>query len=204
MLPHGCQLGLDDQALRIVGQGARLQGDNTLAWDGLCDVGVVRVDDGALVHAVGVSGTVRVGQDNLVAVLQRVQIPEHEITPGAGETQAMASDIDVGPPLPGVPRAIQVERPVVERTLIMHVPRVDGHAFYTPHLGDGQGHGRVAWRLLRQEGRAGEGVAYEEGVPHQNQPGHYEQGGYVVAKYPDPASSRPVGPHLPLFVDSGL
>src|SRR5919112_4838268 len=199
MLPHCCQLGLDDQALRIVGQGARLQGDDALAWYGSCDVGVVRVDDGALEHAVSVSGTVRVGEDNCVTVLQRVQIPEHEITPGAGETQAMASDIDIGPPLPGEPRAIQVERPVVERTLIMHGARVDGHAFDTPHLGNGQGHGRVAWRLLRQEGRAGEGVAYEEGVPHQNQPGHHEQGGYEVAKHPEPASSRPVGPHVKLL-----
>src|SRR5215218_5556602 len=198
-LTYGCQLGPNDQALRVVWESARLQGDNALAWDGLCDVGVVRVDDGALEHAVGVSGTVRVGQDDLVAVLQRVQIPEHEITPGAGETQAMASDIDVGPPLPGEPRAIQVERPVVERTLIMRGARVDGHAFYTPHLGDGQGHGRVAWRLLRQESCACEGVAHEEGVPHQNQPGHYEQGGYEVAKHPEPASSRPVGSHVNLL-----
>src|ERR687898_1882610 len=198
-LTYGCQLGPNDQALRVVRESARLQGDNTLAWDGLCDVGVVRVDDGALVHAVGVSGTVRVGQDNLVAVLQRVQIPEHEITPGAGETQAMASDIDVGPPLPGEPRAIQVERPVVERTLIMHGARVDGHAVDAPHLGDGQGHGRVAWGLLRQEGRAGERVTYEKRVPNQNQPGHDEQGGYEVAKHSEPASSRPVGPHVNLL-----
>src|ERR671912_261262 len=199
MLPHCCQLGLDDQALRIVRQGARLQGDDAPAWYGSCDVGVVRVDDGALEHAVGVSGTVRVGEDDLVAVLQRVQIPEHEITPGAGETQAMAGDIDVGPPLPGEPRAIQVERPVVERTLIMHGARVDGHAVDAPHLGDGQGHGRVAWGLLRQEGRAGERVTYEKRVPNQNQPGHDEQGGYEVAKHSEPASSRPVGPHVNLL-----
>src|SRR5918993_3138314 len=108
MLPHCCQLGLDDQALRIVRQGARLQGDDALAWYGSCDVGVVRVDYDALEHTVGVSGTVRVGQDDLVAVLQRVQIPEHEITPGARETHAVASDIHVGPRLPGVPRALHV------------------------------------------------------------------------------------------------
>src|SRR5215203_3348402 len=122
MLPHCCQLGLDDQALRIVGQGARLQGDDALAWYGSCDVGVVRVDDGALEHAVGVSGTVRVGEDGLVAVLQRVQIPEHEITPGAGETQAMASDMALGPPLQGESGVIQVEGPFLEATFICTAP----------------------------------------------------------------------------------
>ena len=199
MLPHGCQFGLYDQALRVVGEGARLQGDDALAGDGVGDIGSVGVDDEALVHAVGVSGAVGVGQDDLVAVLQRVQIPEHEITPGAWEAQAMASDIDVGPRLPGEPRAIQVERPVVERTLIIHSARVDGHVVDAPHLGDCKRHGRAARWLLRKDGCAGERVAYEKRVPNQNQPGYDKQGGYEVAKYPEPASSRPVGSHVNLL-----
>src|SRR5215210_6067818 len=87
----------------------------------------------------------------------------------------------------------------MESTLIISGARVYGHVVDAPHLGDGQGHRRVARGLLLEDGRAGERVANEKRVPNQNQPGHDEQGGYEVAKHPEPASSRPVGPHVNLL-----
>src|SRR5215212_7775334 len=197
-LNYVCKVGVPHHALRIVGQRARLQADDALAWDRLCDVCGVGIDDDALEHAVGVPCAVRVGKDDLVAILKLVEIPEYEITLGAWEAQAVACDIHVGPRLPGETRAFQVQGSVVQSTLIISCARVYGHVVDAPHLGDGQGHRRVARALLLEDGRAGERVAYEKRIPNQNQPGQDGQGGYEVAKHPESASSRPVGPHVHL------
>src|SRR5829696_5397624 len=63
------QLGLDDEPLGVVREGAGLEGEDALAWRSISGSPIVGVGDKLLKDLVGVLRAVGVGQEYLVAVL---------------------------------------------------------------------------------------------------------------------------------------
>src|SRR3712207_2111511 len=138
LLAHACQLGLDDQALRVVGQRASLQADYAPASDRLGDVVGVGVDYQLLEDRVGVGRAVRVGKDNFIAVLKLIEIPEDQVALRGGEAEAVSGYVDVGATLPRKTSVPEVERSVVQRPLARCGGVVYRHLVYPLHLGDGE------------------------------------------------------------------
>src|SRR5215203_2817136 len=101
-LRYAHELGLDYEPFGVVWEGAGLEADYVLAGDCFRDLVVVGADDEVGKDAVGVAGAVGVGEDHLVAVSQLVEVPEDEVGVGAGVAEAVAGDVDVGLPFPGV------------------------------------------------------------------------------------------------------
>src|SRR5919112_1318715 len=139
VLPALYQLAPHYEAVRVVGEGAGLQADYVLALHGPQDAHLAGRDDALLEDLVGIAGPVGVGEEDLVALLELVEVPEHQVALCPRIADPVAGDVDVGLPLPRETRAPDVDHAVVER-LVVAAPRgvVDGHAVNPLHPGDGE------------------------------------------------------------------
>src|SRR5215218_4004976 len=102
------KLGLDDDPVYIVGEGAGLKRDDVLARNRLRHAPIGGLRNEAVKDFVGVLGTVGVGQEHLVALLKLIQVVEHKEAVRARKAHAVPGDVHVCLLLPREARALDV------------------------------------------------------------------------------------------------
>src|SRR5215207_2030405 len=102
------KLGLDNDPVYIVGEGAGLKRDDVLARNRLRHAPIGGLRNAAVKDLVGVLGTVGVGQEHLVALLKLIQIVEHKEAVRARKAHAVPGDVHVCLLLPREARALDV------------------------------------------------------------------------------------------------
>src|SRR5215213_8548919 len=161
------KLGLDNDPVYIVGEGAGLKRDDVLARNRLRHAPIGGLRNEAVKDLVGVLGTVGVGQEHLVALLKLIQVVEHKEAVRARKAHAVPGDVHVGLLLPRGVVDVQVLNP--------------------RHLGDGELHrrvlvGRVGELLFALVRGAGESpqqcrVLAQKCVPHEAQASEHDEHG---------------------------
>src|SRR5215204_3082479 len=102
------KLGLDDDPVYIVGEGAGLKRDDVLARNRLRHAPIGGLRNEAVKDLVGILGTVGVGQEHLVALLKLIQVVEHKEAVRARKAHAVPGDVHVCLLLPREARALDV------------------------------------------------------------------------------------------------
>src|SRR5215217_6636205 len=102
------KLGLDNDPVYIVGEGAGLKRDDVLARNRLRHAPIGGLRNEAVKDLVGVLGTVGVGQEHLVALLKLIQVVEHKEAVRARKAHAVPGDVHVCLLLPREARALDV------------------------------------------------------------------------------------------------
>ena len=114
------ELGLDDQALAVVGQRAGLEREDVLARLGVGHLDIGWADDEGLEDLVGVLGAVGVGDVDLVSAADLVEVAEGQPALGVGVAEAVAGDVDVGLIVPREAGACEVDGGVgLQRLLVV-------------------------------------------------------------------------------------
>src|SRR5215217_1240164 len=127
------------EAVRVIGARTGLEADDVLTLCGLQDANGVGRDHTLLEDLVGVACSVGVREEDLIPLLKRVQIPEHEVALRAWITYPVARDVDVGHVLPWKACAPHVHDAIVEGLIVAALGGiVDGHAVHPGQSRDGE------------------------------------------------------------------